>query len=253
MPVRRRGPPAGEAGVRDARHDLALQEDEDDGQRQARREAAGPRPGPLEVLVVDPQADGLRPFPGGLPGLLQHVGPLLGRRHGHHAPVGAGRARLPQHVLAVEAEVDVNVEGQGVELAVDDGPLPQFGVEVLLPHAVFGEQAEVPGVQEAARREAGGPAEVHDARVGRPAARRGHGEFGAEGAAPPEGGVLHVGAGAVLPEGVRHRDRVVAVAAAEEVPVPHPRAGVAGQDVRAGAEGREAEAARDRQAARRGR
>ncbi len=100
--------------------------------------------------------------------------------------VGAEQARLPQHVLAVEAELDVDVEREGVELAVDDPALPQPGVVVPLAHAVLGQQIDVPGVQEAARREAGDPADVHHAEVGCPVAGGGHGELGVKGVAPLE-------------------------------------------------------------------
>ncbi len=200
---------------------------------------------PLEVLVVDPQPDGLEPLLGGLLGLLQHIEPLVDGGDRHDAAVVAEQSRLLQHVLAVEAELYVDVEREGVEGAVDDGALPQLGVEVLLPYAVLREQVEVPGVQEAAGREAGDAAEVHHAEVRGAVAGRGHGELGVEGAAPLEGGVLDVDVRVVLTERVQHRDHVVAVAAAEEVPVADAGARVGGERVGARAEGGEAEAAGD--------
>ncbi|SED46433.1 hypothetical protein SAMN05428938_4981 [Streptomyces sp. KS_5] len=203
--------------------------------------------GTPEVLVVDPQSDGLQALPGGLPGLLQHAEPVVGRGDGHHPAVGAEQAGLLQHVLAVEAELDVDVEREGVEPAVDDTALPQGGVEVGLPYAVPGEQLDVPGVQEAAGREAGDPAEVHHAEVGCAVAGGGHGELGVEGVAPLEGGVLHVDAGVRRAEGVEHRDHVGAVAAAEQVPVAHPGVRAGGERVGTGAQCREAEAAGHRQ------
>ena len=193
---------------------------------------------PLEVLVAGPHADGLQALLGGLLGLLEHVEPLVGGGDRHDPAVVAEQARLLQHVLAVEAELDVDVEREGVELAVDDGALPQLGVEVRFPHAVLGEQADVPGVQEPARREAGDPAQVHDAEVGCAVARRRHGQLGVEGAPPLEGGVLHVDAGVGLTEGVQHRDHVVSVAAAEEVPVADAGVRTGGERVRSGAEAR---------------
>lgn len=200
---------------------------------------------PLEVLVVGPQADGLQPVLRGLLRLPEHVEPLVGGRDRHDPPVVTEQAGLPQHVLSVEAELDVDVEREGVQLAVDDGALPQRGVEVGFLHAVLGEQADVPGVQEAARREAGDAAQVHDAEVRCAVARRRHGELGVERAAPLKGRVLHVDVGVLLTEGIQHRDHVVAVAAAEEVPVADPGGGTRREGVRTASQRREAEAAGD--------
>ncbi|MEY9488758.1 hypothetical protein RKD26_004552 [Streptomyces calvus] len=204
---------------------------------------------PLDVEVVDVQAERLQSAAGGLLGLLQHREPVVGRRHRHHPAVVAEQPRLLQHVPAVEAELYVDVEGQGVQLAVDDGALPQVGVEVLLVHAVPGEQVHVPGVEEAARGEAGDPAEVHHGEVRRAVARGGHRELGVVRVAPLEGGVLHVDARVLRAEGVQHRDHVVSVTAAEEVPVAHPGVRPGGERVGPRSERREAEAAGDRQPA----
>lgn len=198
---------------------------------------------PLEVLVAGPHPDGLEALLRGLLRLPEHVEPLVGGRDRHDPPVVAQQSGPAQDVLAVEAELDVDVERKGVQLAVDDGALPQRGVEVGLLHSVLGEQSDVPGVQEAAGREPGDPAQVHHAEVGCTVARRRHGELGVEGAPPLEGGVLHVDVGVLLTERVQHRDHVVAVAAAEEVPVADTGGRARREGVRTASQRCEAEAA----------
>ena len=80
---------------------------------------------------------------------------LLGARDLLEHPVLAERIGLGGDVGVVHEDERVGVEGDRVELVVDDPLLPHGFGEGVLADAELGEEVEVPGVEQAARSVAG--------------------------------------------------------------------------------------------------
>ncbi|MEO3751082.1 hypothetical protein [Streptomyces sp. B6B3] len=172
---------------------------------------------PAQRGLADDVADGVQ-------GVEERLGAVDLGQH----PVGVQQSGRFQGGAVVVERRGVDVQRQAVELAADHRPVPQAGVEVLAPHAVLRQQPGVEGVEQPARRETGQPAQVQHADLGRTPAGAGHGELGVVPVAPGQGGVLHRDLRVLGAELVEHGPHVRPVAAAEEVPEPHP-VGIGGQ------------------------
>ncbi len=171
----------------------------------------------------------------------QGVGELLGAADRLEPAAGHESGPLADLGLVVEDE-GVGVERDGVLLAAGLAPAPDVRREVLLVHAVFGQQAEVEGVEEPAGGEPREPGEVQGGELGGPSARAGHAELGVVRGAPLEGRGLQGDLRVPGPEVVQHSLHVDAVAAAEQMPVPQqglsrPRGGGRCGTARQGAQG----------------
>lgn len=112
----------------------------------------------------------------------------------------------------------MEVKRQGEHLAVDEGPLPQHGLELVLGDAVLREPIDVPRIEQTTRGIPEDAGEVHHGQVGRSTTDRGHGELRVVRAAPGEHHRIDLGMGQLFLDGLHHALEDTAITPGEQVP-----------------------------------